>query len=111
MSAHQAAWARAAENDRARAAARAAAQSAGGLPDWPRIAAAVVLAIAAVTVWFVMAPQEPDEAMPPTIASSADFQVRSVQQDQADDRRDALLLTGLLGGALAMATSRRPARH
>ncbi len=111
MTAHQAAWAKAAEDDRARTAARAAAQAAGGLPDWPRIAAAVVVAIAAITVWFVMAPEEPHEATRSPVTATERLRLLSVQQEEADARRDALLLTGLLGGALAMATSRRPARH
>ena len=133
MTASQVAWAKAAEDDRARAAAVDAARSAGGRPDWLRVAAAVLVAIASVTVWFVMAPQEPYEAMRSSIASNDDaadagvdgahqpsddgrttdayLHLLSVQQEEADDRRDALLLTGLLSGALALATSRRPARR
>jgi hypothetical protein len=53
-----------------------------------------------------MAPDEPYEEVRASSGSTVEYlDLNSVQQERADDRRDALLVIGLVGVGAAIATS------
>lgn len=101
---------------------------------WVRIVAAVVLAAVAVFVWFDTAPGDSSFASERSSIEATDdlnnlraegapqqevvngwttieyLSLLSEQQEQSNNRLDALLLLALLGGSVALATSRSNAR-
>ena len=71
-----------------------------------RLVIGVLTAAAALTTYFAMAPDEPYAEVRASSGSTAEYlDLISVQQERADDRRDALLTIGLVGGGAAIATS------
>ncbi len=69
-----------------------------------RLVIGVLMATAALTTYFVMAPDESDKQ---GVGSAIEYlDVVSAQQERRDDRRDALLVIGLVGAGAAVATSR-----
>ncbi|RYC04897.1 hypothetical protein [Nocardioides zhouii] len=98
------AWAKV-DRERAEAAGRGGATTVHPM-EVVRLAIGVLLAAAALTTFFVMAPDEPSEETRASRDTPVEYlALISVQQQQADDRRDALLLIGLVGLGAAIATS------
>jgi hypothetical protein len=89
----------------------------------------VILVLAAIALWFGMAPEDSYEDVRADIESTDDLnnastdgapqqavvngwttidylELLSIQQEESDDRRDSLFLLALVGGAVGMATWR-----
>jgi hypothetical protein len=103
-------------------------------PNWVRFVIAGLLAVAALGIWGGMAPEDSYTDVRASIESADDannertegapqqavvngwttieyLNLLSTQLEQSDDRRDALLLVGLLGAAAAIATRRGSATN
>lgn len=101
----------------------------GTPPNWLQLVIAGLLALSALMIWAGMSPEEsyadlrasiedlddannqqaqgaPQQAVVNGWTTIEYLNLLSTQQEQSDDRRDALILVGLVGGAAAIATRR-----
>ena len=102
--AQAAAWEKV-ERERAEAAARRGTTTVHPVAV-ARLVIGVLVAAAALTTFFAMAPDEPYAETRASSATAVEYlDLISAQQERADDRRDALLVIGLIGVGAAIATS------
>ena len=107
--AQAAAWAKV-ERERADAAARPGTTGADPVVV-ARLVIGVLMAAAALTTFFAMAPDEPyGETRSSARTANDHLDLISAQQERSDDRRDALLVIGLIGAGAAVATTRAERR-
>jgi hypothetical protein len=93
------------ERERAEAAARPSAPGVHPVVV-ARVVIGVLMAAAALTTFFAMAPDEPYAETRSSISSPVDYlDLISAQQERSDDRRDALLVIAMVGVGAVVATS------